>query len=983
MALSAVDLSTLSRLLDEALDLPAESVEAWLAGLAVEHAALVPQLRQMLAERTGGDGFLASSPILGERDGTVASPGELVGAYRLVREIGKGGMGTVWLAERADGTLKRLIALKLPRLAWGAGLAERMTRERDIGSLLEHPNIARLYDAGVDERGRPYLALEYVDGQPIDAWCKEQALSVRARLELIMQVAHAVSYAHGRLVVHRDLKPSNVLVTPDGQTHLLDFGIAKLLHYEAPGEIGLTQDQGRVLTPHFASPEQMRGEAITVQSDVYSLGVLTYELLTNNAPYQLKRKTLGALEEAILEGEPALASSRATDKATAKTLRGEIDAILAKALRRDPAQRYATADALANDIERHLAGERVLAQPDTTLYRLRKALWRHRIGFTAVCAVVLAVVAVVAGSAEALLQARRATEAAVRERLVRDFIADVFRLDGRTVPEAPRQLDSRSPNLVLEGGAELIQKRFSGQPDLQAELYGVVGEVFSNMGAYKLAVSYSIKQVETLAILNASRHDQTVALLALAQARFNDQQFGDAESHVRRALELSRGHAELRVEALALLARVLLERGRFDEATTTSEELEARLDEMRSKTSVARAWALFLRGRLLVAGNRLDAALPIFRQAIDMAQGIQGKSSHTSITMRLEVAYRLATTSRAELAQQFFEPAISALQELGGVHLARAALESARFTFRRRTGFSQGTAAEAWAVMERSRAALVSMRAPIPDWFIPQVDFWMGALKMNDGDIAGAMPLLESNIEILDEALSTPADRFTLSWVMGSAYMLSGRHDLADRWLRGRMRARREMGSVNHPFAAGDYVYLSRNFLMQGRFSEARAVLDQAPHFGPISGEGGSNPDRYQRTLLWTRVEISLAEGDGQGALNLLGDSRPGNDEFEGDKRRYDGLMGEALCAAAQGRKGLPILSQVLAANERDEDDVPTAPGRARLHALIGLCALAVGDRARALSSEARSTQAFAAQPDVSPYFKRPLVQLNYKLAHP
>ena len=185
------------------------------------------------------DDRLAAMPSLPPSDESVAHAGDRVGAYALLREIGRGGMGSVWLAARADGSFKRQVALKLPRLAWGAGLAERMAREREIGALLEHPNIARLYDAGVDERGRPYLALEYIDGQPIDAWCEAQGLSVRDRLRLFVQVARAVAYAHGRLVVHRDLKPSNVMVTPDGQAHLLDFGIAKLLTDAATPEAGL------------------------------------------------------------------------------------------------------------------------------------------------------------------------------------------------------------------------------------------------------------------------------------------------------------------------------------------------------------------------------------------------------------------------------------------------------------------------------------------------------------------------------------------------------------------------------------------------------------------------------------------------------------------------------------------------------------------------------------------------------------------------
>ena len=434
MSPSPADLSTLSRLLDEALDLEPAQAQAWLAALSEAHRHLLPQLREMLAEHRspGHAGFMSDGPKLagGPVDETVARPDDLVGPYRLLREIGRGGMGAVWLAERADGSLKRHVALKLPRLAWGAGLAERMTRERDIGALLEHPNIARLYDAGVDASGRPYLALEYVDGQPLDAWCEAQALGVPERLRLFLQVARAVAYAHGRLVVHRDLKPSNVLVTADGQAHLLDFGIAKLLHEAAAGDIGLTQEQGRVLTPHYASPEQIQGETITVASDVYSLGVLLYELLTRRLPFHAT--TPAALEAAVLDGARPLASSRAPDKATARALRGEIDAILGKALKRAPAQRYASVDALAQDIERHLLGDTVLARPDSALYRLRKALRRNWVGVSAVAAVL---VAVLVGSGVAVLQAQRAqatramaeTARGESERLIVYLLDDLYR----------------------------------------------------------------------------------------------------------------------------------------------------------------------------------------------------------------------------------------------------------------------------------------------------------------------------------------------------------------------------------------------------------------------------------------------------------------------------------------------------------------------------------------------------------------------------
>lgn len=383
--------TTISRLLDDALDVPPAERESWLDGLSAEHAALLPRLRELLSQagQIERDAFLATLPKLHEVGpltdaGTVVDAsrreGASVGPYRLVRAIASGGQAAVWLAERADGVLTRPVALKLPHgLAFRPGLAERMVRERNILAGLAHPNIARLYDAGVTETGEPYLALEYVDGRPIHEHCAERALSVPDRVCLFLQVVRAVAYAHGQLVIHRDLKPSNVLVTSHGSVRLLDFGIAKLLRDEVPVDSTLTLDAGRALTLPYASPEQVQHHPLGVATDIYSLGVVLYELLTGSRPYRPARESAAALEEAILRGEVPCPSLVAPVPAR-RALQGDLDTILLKALKKSPGERYATAEALADDLERALDGRPVLAQPDSRAYRLKKFIGRHTAG---------------------------------------------------------------------------------------------------------------------------------------------------------------------------------------------------------------------------------------------------------------------------------------------------------------------------------------------------------------------------------------------------------------------------------------------------------------------------------------------------------------------------------------------------------------------------------------------------------------------------
>jgi tetratricopeptide (TPR) repeat protein len=420
--LDAAAWNRLNELLDAALDRSPAERAAWLASLGPEHESLKSYLTDLLSRAAAVEAgaFLDMLPrfegLAGSaEDSRVGAAGEVIGQYRLVRELGSGGMGTVWLAERVDGLITRPVALKLPHLVATrrTDIAERMAREREILATLDHRNIARLLDAGVTDDGQPFLALEYVEGIAIDRYCASgdggKALDLRSRLRLFRQVADAVAYAHGKLIVHRDLKPANVLVTSGGGVKLLDFGIAKLLEEGSAKETRLTELSGRALTLDYASPEQIRGEPLTVASDVYSLGVMLFELLTGERPYRLKRVSPAAIEEAILMNEPRRPSALTQNR----ELRGDLDTIVLKALKKNPAERYVTVHALVDDVRRWLDHRPVLAQPDRIGYRLHKFLRRNRVATAVTVAFALAVITGAAVSVWQMFEARAQRDAAL------------------------------------------------------------------------------------------------------------------------------------------------------------------------------------------------------------------------------------------------------------------------------------------------------------------------------------------------------------------------------------------------------------------------------------------------------------------------------------------------------------------------------------------------------------------------------------------
>ena len=466
-----------SALFDQAMALPPEAQTPWLQALDSAQPQLAPFVRRLLAAHATSDTLPRPDAALLRAalsaHGAPLAPGMDIAIYRLVQPLGQGGMAAVWLAEQQQGVQRR-VALKLPHLGVEApaAMAERFAQERDLLASLEHPHIARLYDAGFSEAGQPYLAMELIAGTSITTHC--QALPVRQQLHVFLQVLEAVSFAHGRMVVHRDIKPGNVLVTRGGEVKLLDFGIARLLSdtdgatAAAPGPLS-----GRAFTPDCASPEQLAGATLGAVSDVYSLGVVLYELLSGARPYVIDRQSAMPLTQQLAAADVRPPSTVAGP--LQRELRGDLDAIVARAMAPDPAQRYASADALAADIRRHLNILPVHARGTGRRYRTARFLRRHALGLAAGGAVVGALAV---GLGVALWQTSQAREQAQRAKAVQHFIVEVFnashpqQAQGQPVPAKS----------LLDQGAKRLATELKDQPAVRAELHLEVGGIYNALG---------------------------------------------------------------------------------------------------------------------------------------------------------------------------------------------------------------------------------------------------------------------------------------------------------------------------------------------------------------------------------------------------------------------------------------------------------------------------------------------------------------------
>ena len=480
MTLSVAQMAAMSRLLDEALPLDAAGRLAWLEALPAEHRDLARYLRDALLPEEGQSAGL--EPLSTATGASRLHPGARVGPYELIKPLGSGGMAEVWLARRADGAFRREVALKLPMLNQLRGdLEARFARERDILASLEHPHIARFYDAGVDPNASPYFAMEYVQGQPLTEWCDARRLTITARLELFMQVLEALQYAHQKQVIHRDLKASNILVTESGQVQLLDFGVAKLLEADEADSAPLTSVYGRALTPDYASPELLHGELIDARSDIYSLGVLLYEMLTGLRPYRLRSAaSIGALEQAMAAVEvkkpsvqqdaDASAARSTTPEKLARELRGDLDAIVLKALAKRPLERYQSVASLAQDLRRYIERKPIEARPARFTDRLAKYVRRNRalvaVSATAFAAVLATVGFMVWGPGRSTADSVPDPLAGARVTRLTDFAgteqAAAISRDGRLVAFLANR-DGKTDAWLTEIGSDRYRNLTEGQ----------------------------------------------------------------------------------------------------------------------------------------------------------------------------------------------------------------------------------------------------------------------------------------------------------------------------------------------------------------------------------------------------------------------------------------------------------------------------------------------------------------------------------------
>ena len=833
-----------SALLDQALDLGAEQREAWLDALENVDPLVKSLLRDALKSNVDGRtrDFIDALPRMSDEGADGRQTGDRVGAYQLLARLGAGGMGEVWLAQRADGMLERRVALKLPMLALSrAALSQRFARERALLAPLAHEHIARLYDAGFADDGQPFLALEYVEGEPIDRYADARGLDVDHRLRLFEQVLEAVSHAHANLVLHRDLKPSNILVTAAGSVKLLDFGIAKLMDGGEARETELTRLAGAALTLDYASPEQIAGKPLTTGTDVYSLGVVLYELLTGERPYKLKRGTRGELEEAIARVDPVLPSQariRAETAAAMATtssrvrarLTGDLDTIVVKALRKDAGARYASIEAFADDLRRYRERLPVLARPDSRWYRTRRFVQRHALPVVAGATVGVALVVATSVSLVMLGRADRAAlqardEAAVAN-AVSNFMTDLFSANSvdRNFDKPTRELSAVE---LLDRGAKNVDVGLDQAPAAKAAMLKLFGEMYEELGLPEPALRMHEKSVVQTGKVHGTRSRQ-YALAMLEKAwvtNLIDRRSSAPLDMTREAKAILAAVAPASVdygEALYMESHML--RLTDPDASVAAAEESVRVIERAGATGKRLAFARQeLGGAYRLQGN-LDKAAAMTSAAIADFERLFGPDYTEVGFLNASLAGVLQLQLRLAEAEDRYRRTIAIYDKYPWLRMRANSLYRVELAS---VLHQRGKHAEAYALSAEAENA----RRGAHDSFaftVEQVRANRAADRLSEGDAARAIG------ELID------------AYANASAFPTR---------------------SVTPPVAVEEY--LARAYLQIGDVANADAALQRAQR---LADRDGTQPQRAL-ALAMRRAEVRALQGDPVGATQVVDDA--------------------------------------------------------------------------------------------------------------
>ena len=670
---------SLEELFDRALDLEGPERSAFLDRECGGDSGLRTRVEALLLADAGADDFLRPPEAAAQPDSLL---GRQLGAYVVDRRIGAGGMSHVYLAHRADGSYEKQVALKLLRAGFSSDpFLRRFRIERQVLAKLQHPHIAQLIDGGVVDGDRPYLVMEYVDGDSIDAYAAEHRLDLEARLKLFLVVCDAVQFAHRNLVVHRDLKPSNIMVDKTGSVRLLDFGIAKVLEAEDQAELTLTRD--RMLTPRYASPEQIGGKDVTTASDSYSLGVLLFELLTGRSPYALDTTSPTEIEQAVITEPPMRPSRAVTERSPdhfgkseqlSRRLRGDLDNILLKALRKEPARRYASVDRFADDISRHLQGLPVSARPDTFRYRMGKFVSRNRavVGLSAALLVMVAGAAIVSTvlfwqAREARDVARSALAEAEAERVASEEVSGFLESMFATIDPAVRQ--SKDPITVeelLADAGDRIGDELGGRPKVAASLYTVIGASKRQLTQYDEAIDDLTK---ALSLLEGSPpgKEKVRVLTELGRTYSLAGDLDKAAATLERSVDecgrMEPQDSQLTATALRTLGDAYAQRGDHDLALDALAQAVA-LRRTGQANQEGLAKDLTNLGLLHMRRGENAQAEPALTEARDLLLSVKGPDHSMVAEARSNLAYLLMDEARYSEATAELELAVTRLSEV-------------------------------------------------------------------------------------------------------------------------------------------------------------------------------------------------------------------------------------------------------------------------------------------------------------------------------